>query len=69
MTVKEWYKWLLQKNVTMMAGQALLRCIKYCDRNITEVMSLRLDMTADDPFLLPSITILVIGMEFIWGNR
>ena len=51
------------------AGQALLRCIKSYDRNFTETMSLRIELTADDPFLLPSITILVIGLEFIWENR
>ena len=51
------------------AGQALLRCIRSYDRAATEVRSLRLELQADDPFLLPSATILAIGLELIWDNR
>ena len=51
------------------AGQALLQCAKTYDRNLTEVKSMRLELTADDPFLMPTIAILTTGLEFIWENR
>ena len=50
-------------------GQALLRCLRSYDRNITEVRSVRLELTPDEPFLLPSIAILTTGLEFIWEKR
>ena len=52
----------------MDAGQALLRCIRSYDRAATEVRSLRLELQADDLFLLPSATILAIGLELILNN-
>ena len=51
------------------SGQALLRCIKSYDRNITELKSLRVELTADEPFLLASILILSSELELIWENR
>ena len=51
------------------AGQALLRCIRSYDRAATAARSLRLELQADDPFLLPSTAILAIGLELIWDNR
>ena len=47
------------------AGQALLRCISAYDRNINEEKVLRLELVADDPFLLASTSILAIGLEFM----
>ena len=51
------------------AGQALLRCISAYDRRATEARALRLELVADDPFLLASTSILATGFEFIWENR
>ena len=51
------------------AGQALLRCISAYDRSSTEAKALRLELVADDPFLLASTSLLAIGLEFIWENR
>ena len=55
------------KNCT--AGQALLRVIRCYDANILEENSLRLELSAVDPFLLPSVAILATGLEFIWERR
>ena len=51
------------------SGQALLRCVQSYDRNLSEVKSLRLELTADEPFLLASISLLSSGLELIWQNR
>ena len=51
------------------ASQALLRCVKSYDNNLTEVRSLRLEIKADEPFLLASTSILATGLEFIWEKR
>ena len=36
---------------------------------MTDVRSLRLELTGDDPFMLASTGILATGLEFIWENR
>ena len=51
------------------AGQALLRSVQYYDRSLTGVKSLRVELGADEPFLLASISILSSGLELIWENR
>ena len=51
------------------SGQALLRCVRSYDRNLTEAKSLRIELNSDEPFLLASISLLSSGMEFIWENR
>ena len=51
------------------AGQALLTCIKSYNRDLSPTMSLRLELTADDPFLLPSVALLSAGLELIWERR
>ena len=51
------------------AGQALLRCIQSYDRAASEVRSLRLELIADDPFLLPSAALQAKVLELIWENR
>ena len=52
-----------------LAGEALLRCIQSYDRNCSEEKSLRLELEADEPFLLAMVTILTTGLELIWENR
>ena len=51
------------------SGQALLRCIKSYDSSLSQVKSLRLELTADEPFLLASISLLASGLQLIWENR
>ena len=51
------------------AGQALLRVLRCYDGNISEENSLRLELSAVDPFLLPSVAILATGLELIWERR
>ena len=51
------------------AGQALLKCVRCYDQNLTEQKSLQLDMLGDDPFLLSSIVLLSAGLELIWNRR
>ena len=45
---------------------ALLRCVQSYNSNLTHVKLLRLELTADDPFLLASISLLSSGLELIW---
>ena len=52
-----------------LAGQALLRVIRCYDANISEDKSLRLELSAVDPFLLASVALLATGLEFIWERR
>ena len=51
------------------SGQALLRCIKSYDSSITVVKSLRLELSADEPFLLACTSLLASGLGLIWENR
>jgi hypothetical protein len=37
------------------AGEALLRCVRSYDQNLTEEKSLRMELTADETFLLPTV--------------
>ena len=45
------------------AGQSLLRCIQSYDRAASDVRSIRLELVADDPFLLLSATFLGTGLR------
>ena len=51
------------------ASQSLIQCIKSYARDITEEKALRLVVEADEPFLLPTISLLSSGLELIWDNR
>ena len=51
------------------SGQALLRCIKSYDSSLTVVKSLRLELSADEPFLLACTSLLASGLGLIWENR
>ena len=46
-----------------------MRCIQSYDRSLSQEGSLRLELNADDPFLLPSTILLAMGLELIWENR
>ena len=50
------------------AGQALLRCVKSYDSNLTEDKSLRLELTTDESFLLACTSLLATGLEYVWEN-
>ena len=50
-------------------GQDLVKCLKFFDSNLTESRCLRLELSADQPFLLASAAILSTGLEYIWENR
>ena len=47
----------------------MVRCLKSFDSNLTESRCLRLELCADQPFLLASAAILSTGLEYIWENR
>ena len=51
------------------ASQSLLQCIQSYARDITEEKVLRLEVEADEPFLLPVLSLLSTGLELIWNNR
>ena len=51
------------------AGQSLMRVVQCYDRNISEEKALRIELTAVDPFLLPSVALLTAGLELIWERR
>ena len=46
-----------------------MRCVQSYDRSLTEVRSLRVELSADETFLLAYISILSSGLELIWENR
>ena len=50
-------------------AQALLRCVRSYDANISEQKCLRLELETDDPFRLASVCLLSTGFELIWNNR
>ena len=51
------------------ASQSLLQCIKSYARDVTEEKALRLEIEADEPFLLPVLSLLSSGLELIWNTR
>jgi hypothetical protein len=51
------------------AGLSLLRVLQSYDSNITEERSLRLELLAVDPFMLPTVALLATGLELIWERR
>ena len=51
------------------AGEALLRCAKAYDQNLTLDKVLRMEIGADETFLLPTVVILATGLEYIWEIR
>ena len=48
---------------------ALLRCIKAYDKNLSQERTLQLEIEADETFLLPTVSILAVGLEYIWEQR
>ena len=56
-----------QKN--NLAGAALLRYIKAYDKKMSHERTLQLENEADETFLLPTVSILAVGLEFIWEQR
>ena len=56
-------------NMNKEAGEALLRCVQAYDQNLTIEKALRLEIVADETFLLPTVAILATGLEYIWENR
>ena len=58
-----------QCNKNNESGIALLRCVQSYGSDLTQVKTIRLELTADDPFLLASISLLSSGFELIWENR
>ena len=51
------------------AAERLLRCAMVYDASLTAEKSLTLQVTADEVFMLATITILTTGLETIWANR
>ena len=46
-----------------------MRMARSYDSNISEEKSLRLELSAVDPFMLPSVALLATGLELIWERR
>ena len=46
-----------------------MRCVQSYDRGLTEETALRLELNAEEPFMLPCIILLAVGLEYIWENR
>ena len=66
----ETYKHLFfQCDMNKQAGQSLLKCLKSYDSLLTEEKCLRLELGSSEPFTLPSVSLLVTGLELIWKNR
>lgn len=51
------------------AGEALINCVTSYASSLTAEKVLRMELVADEPFLLPCATILATGLNFIWENR
>ena len=65
----ETYKHLFfQCDMNEQAGQSLLRCLKSYDSLLTEEKCLWLELGSGEPFILPSVSLLVTGLELIWKN-
>ena len=56
-------------NKNQEAGQAVLRCLRSYDASLTKEKCLRIEFDIDEPFLLPSVSILSTSLEHIWNNR
>ena len=51
------------------AAEAMLTCAKVYAPSLTSEGSLYLEAEVEDPFSLPTMTILMEGLELIWNNR
>ena len=51
------------------AAEIMLRCAQVYAPSLTPEGSLYLELEVQDPFALPTVTILVTGLELIWCNR
>ena len=51
------------------AADSMLRCARVYDTSLTAEKSLTLQVSADEAFMLATITILTTGLEIIWANR
>ena len=49
-------------NMNKEAGEALIRCVQAYDQNLTMEKALRLEIVADETFLLPTVAILATGL-------
>ena len=68
--VSETYSHLFFKCVENdVAAQSLLRCVQSYDRGLSEEGALRLELKAEEPFILPCIALLAVGLQYIWENR
>ena len=59
----------LQCQKNNLAGAALLRYIKAYDKKMSQERTLQLENEADETFLLPTVSILAVGLEYIWEQR
>ena len=50
-------------------GQALFRCTSSYDRTVSEEKLLRLEISADEPFLIATVALLASGLQLIWETR
>ena len=50
-------------------ADAIVRCVRSYDPNITSERMLRLQIETDQVFRLATMTILTTGLETIWANR
>ena len=68
--VSETYSHLFFKCVENdVAAQSLLRCVQSYDGGLSEETALRLELKAEEPFILPCIALLAVGLEYIRENR
>ena len=47
----------------------MIRCVSSYDSSLTSEKALRLELSGDECFLLPSVVLLATGLQFIWENR
>ena len=51
------------------AARAMLKWAQCYDPSLTPLSLLHLEVEAQDPFNLPTVTIIVTGLQLIWNNR
>ena len=51
------------------AADAMLRCARCYDQNLTAESMLTLQVNTDEVFSLATMTIITTGLETIWANR
>ena len=68
-TVDSLYHAIYSCEANRQAASMMLKCAQCYAGSLTSEGSLRLEVDIQDPFSLPTVTILATGIDHIWSNR